>query len=164
MGGLFSIGMALLIVLIIIIFISAAMVHIKEDKMHVLKGLYIYVVSLLSLGVFLIGLATGAYNILGRYFFPKALDSSYMYMLNDCEYNPYAYGNGPSKDMTTASGATLSPQEKTSVTENCKNSRKVQIEEQKAIDFEKSNLLALVLTIVFLPIYILHFFVLRKKL
>ena len=131
---------------------------VKTDKVTFLKGLYTYIVSIISLGVLLTGFGMGAYTLMGTYLFPKAIDADYQYRYMDCQNTPYMVPV-PGKDGETKA---MTEEETTKAKAKCEDDKKAQIAEAKDVDFSHSMLTAFVLILIGVPVYILHFFYFRK--
>lgn len=119
-----------------------------SDKTHLIKAIYIYVVSLGSLFVLLLGLGTIVYRSLQYNVFPKADDYNYGYEM--C-VSPKYVGTGEVMPNEGEIQACESRVDKDNLA-------------RKETDFQSSMLSGMVMIIIALPVYILHFFYLRKKL
>ena len=153
-------AMIILCSLFVLVLFVFAMAISHEDKLSVLKGVYIYVVSIISLGVFLIGLGMGIYNLLGQYVFPKAIDAEYKYILQECDRG---YMTEPVKVDKTGTGTMLDNQTSIQDKVKCEEEKRARIEEEKEIDFSRNMLTAFIFILIGLPIYLLHFFYFRKN-
>lgn len=119
-----------------------------SDKIHLIKAIYIYVVSLGSLFVLLMGLGTIVYRSLQHNVFPKADNYSYGY---DVCTSPKYTGTGE-----------IMPSE--SEIKACEVRTEKEMTMRREVEFQSSMLSGMVMIIISLPVYVLHFFYLRKKL
>lgn len=125
------------------------------EKVHVLKSVYIYTVSFITLISTVIGLGMFLYNALLFNSFPKIAEDRMKYELDSCQYKN---GMNPSPVYDTKgnpidnSANLVSPEEN----KKCR-------EEKIALAYQESMLASLVLLLVSLPVYALHYFVLRNK-
>lgn len=139
-------------IFVIIMFLAMVFEKSLEDRLHAIRSIYIYTVSFISLCVFLFGLGMLVYTGMSFTFFPKALEQNYSYRLMNCEYPVKA---------ESASGATLTTTAEEKA--RCEEREKEAIENDKEIYFQSSMLSGIILILVALPIYVIHFFFLRKK-
>ena len=166
----FSLSGTAFFLLLFAILIMVAKTTAPENKVHTLKGLYIYVVSIISLGMFVVGISTGLYQLLATQWFPKALDADFQYHYDMCEQIKRDPNYLPTvtlektQPVMTSSGSTMSSEERAQSYADCKSQTAEQIVKEKDIQYNKSMLFAFVMMIVSFPIYFIHFVILRRRL
>ena len=139
-------------VFIIILFLAMVFEKKLEDRLRAIRSIYIYALSFISLCVTLIGIGMIAYTSLSFTVFPKALNQDYTYRLMNCETYPM-------KLEGAATGTTMTASEK----ETCLAREEKAIAEEKDGRFQSQMLSGIIMLLVALPIYLIHFFVLRKR-
>ncbi len=125
------------------------------EKVHVLKSVYIYTVSFLTLISTVIGLGMFLYNVLLFNSFPRIAEERMKYELENCQYkngmNIYPAYDEKGKILDNSANL-ATPEDK----KKCR-------EEKIALAYQESMLASLVLLLVSLPVYAVHYFVLRNK-
>lgn len=143
-------------IFIIILFLAMAFEKTLEDRLRAIRSIYVYSVSFISLCVFLFGLGMLVYTGLSYSVFPKALDQNYAYRMNNCDYiMDIDAKNG------TMTGTTMESNE--ARREKCIEEQKVQIADEKEARFQSDMLSGIIMVLIALPVYIVHFFFLRRK-
>ena len=118
------------------------------DKVHLIRAIYVYVVSMVSLLFLLIGLGTVIYRSLQYYVFPMA--DNYRYSYDVCSSPKYV-----------GTGEVLPNDEEV---KTCEDRMEKNDQMNKVAQFQSAMLSGSVMIIIALPVYLLHFFYLRKKL
>lgn len=137
---------------VLILFLAMVFEKTVEDRLRAIRSIYVYTVSLISLCVVLIGTGMIAYTALSHTVFPRALDQDYTYRLMNCETFPV-------KSPEVATGYVMTETDKATCLER----------EQKAIAidrearFQSQMLSGIIMVLLALPMYVLHFFVLRRR-
>ncbi len=118
------------------------------DKVHLIRAIYVYVVSMVSLLFLLIGLGTVVHRSLQYYVFPMA--DNYRYSYDVCSSPKYV-----------GSGEILPTDEEI---QTCEERMEKNDKVNREAQFQSSMLSGSVMIIIALPVYLLHFFYLRRKL
>lgn len=141
-------------ILFLILGIIVVMKEGSQSKHDLLMSLYVHVVSFVSLVVMLFGLGGLIFHFLLHNVFPGAAErfDNYSYRIEQCEMTPAKIGTGE---------VMASDQESI---EQCKQDQEALIIKERQADYEYNMLSSMVMLLVSLPVYAIHFFYLRKKL
>lgn len=140
-------------ILVIILFLAMVFEKRLEDRLRAIRSIYTYAVSFISLGVMLFGFGTLAYTALSYSVFPKALNEVYSYRLSACETYPAKVD-----PVGTATGSTMNEDR-----QQCLDRETKAITEEKEGRFQSQMLSGIIMLVIAFPVYVFHFFVLRRK-
>jgi len=151
----FPIFLILALIAFVYVLISLiAMIGAKKqaEKQTVLKAVYIYTVSFISLLVFLFGTGKFLYDVIAYNAFPKVVENRHQWELDRCDYKDYDNRRPVYVDGEEVKAEMANDEER----DACR-------EEVMAINFQESMLLSLIFILLGLPTYALHFFVFRRS-